>query len=249
MIPEALAPWCGKDLDQIYCVDCIEGMREIEASSIDCILTDPPFAVPASHYQSRAKSRWKNKYADYSILEFFWNAVLDEMVRVLKPSGHLFVFCNGESYPLFYVPIFEQFSHTQSLVWDKGRPGFGRGFRRQHELIIWGRNEEAYLLEDGRARGDVLKHPTISQAVREHPVEKPEALMLDLLTPTTPERGIVLDPFCGSGTVLTAARKLNRHFIGFDLDPEYCKTTERRVMAAQESRELFTFGAPGEDQS
>jgi len=242
MIEEGLSHSCGKELDQIYNMDCIEGMRSLDPASIDCILTDPPFAVPASHYQSRAKSRWKNKYADFSILEFFWDAVLKEMVRVLKPTGHLFVFCNGESYPVFYVPIFEKFAHAHSLVWDKGRPGFGRGFRRQHELIIWGRNEGSYLADDGKAKGDVLKYSPISQAVREHPVEKPEALMIDLLTPTTPKGGVVLDPFCGSGTALTAAKKLNMHFIGFDLDADYCETTKKRVLAAKETTGLLAFG-------
>ncbi len=229
------------EIDRIYCMDCIEGMQQIGTASVDCIITDPPYAIPASHYQSRAKSRWKNKYSDNSILEFFWTAVLDEAVRVLRPSGHLFVFCNGNSYPVFYVPVFERFDNAKSLVWDKGHFGFGRGFRNQHELIVWGRNESAAFLEDGRAHADVLRHPVISQAVREHPVEKPESLMMELIAPTTPEGGLVLDPFCGSGTVLTAAKKLNRHFIGFDLDPDYCKTTELRVVAANEARTLFSF--------
>jgi len=230
------------EIDRIYCMDCIEGMRQLDAHSIDCVITDPPYAVPASHYQSRAKSRWRNKYADNSILEFFWNAVLDEITRVLKPSGHLFVFCNGDSYPVFYVPIFERFDNAKSLVWDKGHFGFGRVFRNQHELIVWGRNETAMFTDDGKSHADVLKHPVVSQAVRGHPVEKPESLMMEILSPTTRRGDVVLDPFSGSGTVLTAAKKMGRHFVGFELDEEYCQTTDVRVVAVNESRNLFSFG-------
>lgn len=247
MIGEMLPPRCGKDLDQVYCTDCIEGMRGIETASIDCIITDPPFFIPSVHYQSRVK--WQRKYSDLSVLQIFWESVLTEIVRVLKPQGHIFVFCNGDSYPVFYIPMFNRFDKVKALVWDKGHFGLGRIFRNQHELIIWGRSTDCTHIDDGRPHSDVLRYSATPTKDRDHPVEKPEPLMMELISPTTPEGGVVLDPFCGSGTVLTAARKLNRHFIGFDLDPEYCKTAERKVTAAKEHRGLFTFGAPGENRS
>jgi DNA modification methylase len=45
----------------------------------------------------------------------------------------------------------------------------------------------------------------------------------------TNENDIVLDPFMGSGTTARVARKLNRHFVGFELNPEYCKIIEKKI--------------------
>ena len=227
------------EIDRIYCMDCIEGMQQIGTASVDTIITDPPFFIPATHYQSRIK--WQRKYSDLSVLRIFWESVLSEATRVLKPTGHMFVFCNGDSYPVFYAPMFDRFDRVKSLVWDKGHVGLGRIFRNQHELIIWARSTDCMHVDDGRVHADVLRYSATPSSEREHPVEKPESLMMELIAPTTPEGGLVLDPFCGSGTVLTAAKKLNRHFIGFDLDPDYCKTAELRVVAANEARTLFSF--------
>jgi DNA modification methylase len=44
-----------------------------------------------------------------------------------------------------------------------------------------------------------------------------------------PENGIVLDPFMGAGTTAMVARKLNRNYIGFELNPDYIKIAEKRL--------------------
>jgi len=69
-----------------------------------------------------------------------------------------------------------------------------------------------------------------------HPTVKPLALMKYLCTLTkTPTGGIVLDPFCGSGTTLMACKELKRDYIGIDNNPEYCEIAKRRVNAIPES--------------
>ncbi|RXG62829.1 site-specific DNA-methyltransferase [Candidatus Atribacteria bacterium 1244-E10-H5-B2] len=69
-----------------------------------------------------------------------------------------------------------------------------------------------------------------------HPTVKPLALMKYLCTLTkTPTGGIVLDPFCGSGTTLMACKELKRDYIGIDNNPEYCEIARKRVNAVPES--------------
>jgi len=58
----------------------------------------------------------------------------------------------------------------------------------------------------------------------------PQTLVERMIKSGCPEGGIVLDPFFGSGTTGLAAKKLNRNFIGFELNPEYVKLAENRIM-------------------
>ena len=57
----------------------------------------------------------------------------------------------------------------------------------------------------------------------------PEELIVDCIKAGCPEGGIVLDPFMGAGTTGLVARKLNRNFIGFELNPEYIKIAKNRI--------------------
>ena len=62
-----------------------------------------------------------------------------------------------------------------------------------------------------------------------HVAQKPVKLLMALIELATREEQVVLDPFCGSGSTLVAAKMLNRKYIGFDNDPECVKTAEERL--------------------
>ena len=61
----------------------------------------------------------------------------------------------------------------------------------------------------------------------------PPTLVEPMIQAGCPENGIVLDPFMGSGTVAEVALKLNRHFIGIELSPEYCEMAKKRIKEIQ----------------
>ena len=65
----------------------------------------------------------------------------------------------------------------------------------------------------------------------------PQELVLPCILAGCPENGVVLDPFMGSGTTGIVARKLNRNFVGCELNPEYQKMAERRIF--NEGENLF----------
>lgn len=64
----------------------------------------------------------------------------------------------------------------------------------------------------------------------------PEKLIIDCIKAGCPEDGIVIDPFMGSGTTAVVARKLNRNYIGFELNPEYVSIANNRL---QKELEIF----------
>lgn len=67
----------------------------------------------------------------------------------------------------------------------------------------------------------------------------PEQLVVPCIKAGCPENGVVLDPFMGSGTTGIVARKLNRNFVGTELNPEYQKMAERRIF--NEGENLFNL--------
>lgn len=63
----------------------------------------------------------------------------------------------------------------------------------------------------------------------EHPATFPEALATDHILTWSNKGDVVLDPMCGSGTTLVAAKKLGREFTGIDIDATYCKLARSRL--------------------
>jgi len=57
----------------------------------------------------------------------------------------------------------------------------------------------------------------------------PPNLIKPMIKSSCPEDGVVLDPFCGSGTALVVAHKLGRKWVGIDLNPEYCELARKRL--------------------
>ena len=71
-----------------------------------------------------------------------------------------------------------------------------------------------------------------------HPTQKPVELMMWCVEQAKfPET--ILDPFLGSGTTAVAAKKLGRHFLGFEINPEYCKIAEERIALVEAQPNLF----------
>jgi len=211
-----LEPRYQDDMTTIYSGNCVEILRELEP--VDAVVTDPPFFMPANHYQSRVN--WQRRWADTTILGTFWGLVMDNIQ--LKKTGHCLVFCNHQSYPVFYPEMYCRFDYCKSLVWDKGHVGLGRVWRNQHELIIAARWKDAEFVADGKLRSDVLYHKATPSKHRKHPVEKPVSLLKDLIEPICIKDGIILDPFMGGGSTLIAARELGIKSIGIDADIKYC---------------------------
>jgi len=76
---------------------------------------------------------------------------------------------------------------------------------------------------------DVIECPVETIKGGKHPAVYPEYIIMQLINLLTREDDIVLDPFIGSGTTAIACKKLNRHYIGFEINQEYCKYAEERL--------------------
>ena len=101
-----------------------------------------------------------------------------------------------------------------------------------------------------KCRGTVWEYLTAGDGSRlkhKHPATFPDALPRDFVECFCPLDGVVLDPFCGSGTTLVAARNLGRHYVGIDIAEEYCEIARERLRLERTTGRMFR--TPGDPKS
>jgi DNA modification methylase len=220
-----MTPYYQDHAVTIYHGDCRDVLPQLSLRA-DAIITDPPFFMPATHYQSR--TTWQRSWGDTSPLAEFFGRIIELCTRHLKPSGHFLTFCDGNSFPVFYPEVYRRFTSVSTLVWDKDKIGMGRVWRKQHELLIAARWDTSEFHDDGVTRSDVIRCKPTPSAARLHPVEKPLAVIGHVLAPTVPPGGLVVDPFMGAGSTLQAARSLGRRAVGIETEEHYCELAAQR---------------------
>lgn len=216
-----LQPFYDCDGITIYngdCRDVLPLLRERFAA----VITDPPYAIPTLVANTRTATR---NVGDLSIAE----AGLETMFRLcdsrLLDGGRYFVFCDGTSYPVVSRVFYGRYS-SALLVWDKGRIGMGREFRKSHELILHAWEKTTPVVEsNGTGYADVLKCDPVGDE-RVHDAQKPVPLIEQLLRVCGRS---VLDPFMGSGTTLVAAKQRGLRAVGIEISEDYCRIAVERL--------------------
>ena len=129
-------------------------------------------------------------------------------------------------------------------VWSKTNAGMGSLYRSQHEFVLVFKSGKAphinniELGKHGRHRTNVWSYAGVNSWGQEranlvdHPTVKPVALVSDAILDCSKRKGIVLDPFVGSGTTLIAAERTGRVGRAIELDPIYCDRTVARLHGA-----------------
>ena len=81
-----------------------------------------------------------------------------------------------------------------------------------------------------KMKRDILESPVADSKNIDHPAIFPLQVIKELVSLLSPEDGIILDPFCGSGTTCLAAKELRRKYIGIDLSEKYCEISRERLL-------------------
>ena len=100
--------------------------------------------------------------------------------------------------------------------------------------------DETILAKYGQEANNLISISASSYDIGLHPTQKPLRLMELLIELVTKEEQLVLDPFCGSGTTLLAAKLLARSFIGIEKEESFYEIARKRVENA-ETQNLFTL--------
>ncbi len=84
-------------------------------------------------------------------------------------------------------------------------------------------------IHGNKLKRDVIETPVAAVKGNKHPAIYPVELVEEFLHLLTPPNSIVLDPFMGSGSTAVACKNLDRYYIGYDINPDYCKYALQRV--------------------
>jgi len=225
--------------------DCLDIMQSIESETVDLIATDPPYNL-SKDYGNDSDKRTRCEYIDFS------RQWLTEAKRILKSTGTLYLFM-GVRYISYIYEILEQelnllFNSWISWCYTQGI-GKTKGFSPRHDDILMFtktkdfkfnldsvRVPQKYYRSANNMRGAnpgnvwEFSHIHYCQANRQnHPTQKPEALFERMILASTDKSDLVLDPFCGSGTVLRVCQQTERNGIGIEINEEYVQMIEARL--------------------
>lgn len=208
--------------------DCFEILKTVPDSSVDLILTDPPYGI---NYNSNRRVV-ADKFERFSLDDNLgWiDDFVAEAYRLLKDDSAIYVFCSWHNVDIFKQALQRRFKVKNLLVWNKNVHGLGDlkgSFSPKHELCFYA--HKGRCLNRGKRTPDVLNFAKIPSKELKHPTEKPTAL-LDLMIKNSSDEGdLVLDPFMGSGTTGLACIGGGRRFMGVEIDKVYFDVAVERL--------------------
>ena len=239
------------ELNKIYNMDCIEGMKQIDDNSIDLIVTSPPYNIGIDYDVYDDNKEWDEYYN-------WCKNWLGECYRVLKEDGrfclnHYISFGNSKfrTAPLMElntISLSLGFKHNSIAIWmDRTlvkRTAWGSWLSASAPYInspfegililyknVWKKQNKGISTIKKQEFIDLTRGiwniPTDTKQITKavFPIKLPY-FCINLLTY---KNDIVLDPFMGSGTTALACRKTDRQFIGFEISKKYCDIAKLKI--------------------
>ena len=187
--------------------DCLEIMRAMPDASVDAVITDPPY---------------------FGREDLFATDELREQITYILNRWNALIFY-PPSKNFIREPDAEHIWHKSIPIHPNSKIGNAAGHHYEKILSYGlGRKSEVF-----RFAAIMPNFAACSDELVKHPTQKPIALMVRLIEKYTREGDTILDPFMGSGTTGVACARLNRNFIGIEINPTYFEIAQRRIAEAQ----------------
>jgi len=245
------------ELNKIYNEDCLLFMNKIPSEKIDLIFADPPYNLSKSNFKIKFsimkssgkdldtnKGQWDTfgSLEEYKVFSEKW---IKECYRILKDGGSIWVAGTYHNiYLMGYLLEKAGFTILNEILWHKtdATPNLScTRFVADHENFIWARKgkkatfnyDRLKELNGGTQMRSIWPKGKTSGGKKVHPTQKPEWLLERIILGTSKEGEVVLDPFMGSGTTAAVAKRLNRKFVGCEIDKNYFDIINKRLSIEQ----------------
>lgn len=231
------------ELNHIYNMDCLEGMKQIPERSIDLVVCDPPYLIgnqgggfwskakEGNHYNARGTRKGMDKLND--IKDGIGEIFLDKICQMMKRIN-IYIFCSQKQIPQ-YIDYFvnKRQCNWNLLSWHKTNPipACGNKYLNDTEYILFFREKGVRLFgsyETKRTFYTTLRNQQDNIRYG-HPTVKPCQIIQNFIVNSSNKGEIILDPFIGSGTTAVACIKENRNYIGFEINKEYFTNAQKRI--------------------
>ena len=225
--------------DRVYQGDATRLIRDLPDSSIDLLVTDPPFAIDFRAQRlnyNRTGSNVLEGYQEISGVEYelFTRDWMSEAFRVLSPSGSMYVF-SGWNHLKDILDGLDRagFTTQNHIIW---KYQFGVFTKKKY---VTSHYHVLFVVKDPKRYtfNKVEHYPEdVWDIKREYwkgrkktPTKLPSEIVRKILRFSSNPDDIVLDPFLGSGTVAVTAKEMGRHFIGFEVVEDYLSFANERL--------------------
>jgi DNA modification methylase len=201
----------------LYCEDAAFIVPTL--ARVDALVTDPPYGIGADEAASKNEGKWGWKYYGESA----WDRKRPpaEIFRLMLAKSDQQIIWGGNYFTDYLRPT------MRWLVWDKGQRDFSLADV-----------EMAWCSQDKAARIFTYHRSKALQDGKEHPTQKPIALMKWCIG-FVPNARTILDPFMGSGTTGVAAIQMGKKFIGIERERKYFDIACRRIEDAYKQPDMF----------
>lgn len=226
-------------------------IKRIPDNSIDFILTDPPYNLgqhSTGNISLPGRTAMNNDVAEWDMIDFNPEEWADEFIRILKPTGNLFIFTSYNQLGRWYNCLDHKFDTSNFMIWHKTNPSpkiFKAGFLNSCEMIFtcWNKKHTWNFISQAEMHNFIessicMKPERLSNP--KHPAQKPVSILKKMIEIASNENDIIFDPFMGVGSTGVAALNLNRRFIGVELDNAYFDAAKKRIEVVLSQTNLFS---------
>lgn len=226
-------------------------IKRIPDNSIDFILTDPPYNLgqhSTGNIPLPGRTAMNNDVAEWDMIDFNPEEWADEFIRILKPTGNLFIFTSYNQLGRWYNCLDHKFDTSNFMIWHKTNPApkiFKAGFLNSCEMIFtcWNKRHTWNFISQAEMHNFIessicMKPERLSNP--KHPAQKPVVILKKMIDIASNENDIVFDPFMGVGSTGVAALELNRRFIGVEIDENYFEASKKRIEIVLSQGDLFS---------
>jgi modification methylase len=234
-------------LDKIYLGNCLDIMKTFPDNSVDLIVTSPPYNNWRNRRtQANRSSYWKrtnivyDNHSDKQTDEDYERGqvdVLNEMVRVIKPTGTICynhkdrIFNFEVKTPLEWI-LKSNAKYRQRITWDRcGMQAYNpvRFYRVDEDIYILGKEAKGFKWNADAAKYLSVWRVVPNRNIYGHNATFPEEIAKRCIEAFTNSGDMVLDPYNGTGTTTKVAAELGRHYIGIDISEKYNSIAENRL--------------------
>ena len=233
-----------KQKDEMYSLDTDITKRKVGtgySSGGGC------FGTKKRNYHSEINETDVNVYYDkqsYFVSKGISNDILDELCRVMKKIN-IYVWCSkGQLRQL--IDYFDDLGcNIDLLTWHKTNPipTCNNTYLSDTEYCVFARDNGVKLYGNVETKKKYYVTPcnVLDKDKYGHPTIKPLNIIENLIINSSEVGGVVLDTFVGSGTTCVAAKKLDRKFIGIELNPNYWKIANDRLNDIEKNGQMSIF--------